>query len=182
MAEKIAAHEGADIDVVIPAALFHDTVVYRKDSPQSKNETDESAQVAGEILAAIDDYPKEKIPQVQACIRECSFTKGLTASSLESSVLQDADLLESTGAISIMRTFTSGGQMQKKLYDLEDPFRTTTEPVAFGVSLDLFFARLLKAKDRIHNEYAKKIAERRHQFLKDFLNELELELKETDSI
>ena len=29
-AEKIAAEEGADLDIVIPAALFHDAIVYPK--------------------------------------------------------------------------------------------------------------------------------------------------------
>lgn len=47
LAKKIGEHEGVDLDVVIPAALFHDTIVYRKDSPESKNETEESANITG---------------------------------------------------------------------------------------------------------------------------------------
>ncbi|MCX6786649.1 MAG: HD domain-containing protein [Candidatus Kaiserbacteria bacterium] len=182
LAKKISEHEEVDLDVVIPAALFHDTVVYRKDSPESKNETEESARIAGEILETFDEYPKEKIPLVQACIRECSFTKGLKPSSQESAVLQDADLLESTGAISIIRTFSSGGQMQRQFYNHEDPFRKDTEPDVTNSGLDLFYIRLLKAQDRMHSEYAKKIAERRTQFLKDFLKELEMELTEAGVI
>lgn len=178
LAKKIGGHEGADLDVVIPAALFHDTIVYRKGSPESKNETEESALVAGDILQALDGYPEEKVARVQACIRECSFTKGLKPSSPESAVLQDADLLESTGAISIIRTFSSGGQMQRQFYNHEDPFRKSTEPDVTNSGLDLFYVRLLKAKDRMHSEYTKKIAERRTRFLRDFLEELELELKE----
>lgn len=178
LAKKIGEHEEADLEVVMPAALFHDTIVYRKDSLESKNETDESALATGDILHALEGYPKEKIPSVQTCIRECSFTKGLQPSSLESAVLQDADLLESTGAISIIRTFSSGGQMQRQFYNPQDPFRRDTEPNAGDSGLDLFYVRLLKAQGRMHTEYAKKIAERRTQFLKDFLAELELEFKE----
>ncbi len=178
LAKKIGEHEGVDLDVVIPAALFHDTVVYRKDSPESKNETEESAVVVGTILEEIEEYPKEKIPQVQVCIRECSFTKGLKPSSPESSVLQDADLLESTGAISIIRTFSSGGQMSRQFYNPQDPFRKSTEPDVKDSGLDLFYVRLLKAQDRMHSDYAKKIAEGRTQFLRDFLKELEMELGE----
>lgn len=178
LATKIAEEEKADLDIIIPAALFHDTVVYKKNSPESKNETEESAIVTAEILNAIDEYPKEKIPGVQACIRECSFTKGLKPSTLESSVLQDADLLESTGAISIIRTFSSGGQMNRQFYNPDDPFRIQTQPDVTNSGLDLFFVRLLKAKDRIHSQYAKKIAERRTQFLLDFIDELKIELLE----
>jgi len=178
MAEKIAAHEKADLDVVIPAALFHDTVVYRKDSEARKNETDESAIVAGEILETVDGFPKTKIVRVKACIRECSFTKGLEPSSRESAVLQDADLLESTGAISIVRTFSSGGQMNRQFYFPADPFRKTTEPNAFESGLDLFYARLLKASARLNTAFAKQIAKRRDKFLKRFLAELETDLAE----
>ena len=179
LAKKIAKLEKVDLDVVIPAALFHDTVVYRKDSQESKNETEESAFVTGNILQELEEYPKNKILQVQACIRECSFTKGLKPSSQESAVLQDADLLESTGAVSIVRTFSSGGQMNRQFYNPQDPFRKNTEPDVTNSGLDLFYVRLLKAKDRIHTDYAKKIAERRTQFLRDFIEEFKIELDES---
>jgi len=179
IAKKIAGLEKVDLDIVIPSALFHDTVVYRKDFSESKNETEESAFVTGNILQELKEYPKDKIPQVQACIRECSFTKGLKPSSRESAVLQDADLLESTGAISIIRTFSSGGQMHRQFYNPQDPFRKNTEPDVTNSGLDLFYVRLLKAKDRMHTNYAKKIAERRTQFLTDFLEEFKIELDES---
>jgi uncharacterized protein len=184
LAKKIGEHEKADLEVLIPAALFHDIVVYEKDSPKSINETDESAVTARKILEAIQEYPKEKIALVQMCIRECSFTKGLKPSNKESSVLQDADLLESTGAISIMRTFSSGGKMCRQFYDPIDPFRKKTQPEiknkkVLTFALDLFYVRLLKVQNRVHTTYAKKIAKRRTEFLKNFLKELEVELKET---
>jgi len=186
LAKKISEHEEVDLEIVIPAMFFHDTVVHAKNSPESHNETEESASVTGEILQTFEEYPKEKIACVQACIRECSFTKGLKPSSRESAVLQDADLLESTGAISIIRTFSSSGGMHRHFYDPRDPFRKKTEPevkgkaVTFG--LDLFYTRLLKAKERMHTDFAKKIADRRTQFLRDFLEELEMELKEAGVI
>ncbi len=179
LAKKIAELEKVDLDVIIPAALFHDTVVYMKNSPESKNETEESAFVAGNILHELNEYPKEKILQVQTCIRECSFTKGLKPSSRESAVLQDADLLESTGAISIIRTFSSGGQMYRQFYNPQDPFRKNTEPDVTNSGLDLFYVRLLKAQDRMHTDCAKKIAGRRTRFLRDFLKEFEIELHES---
>jgi uncharacterized protein len=178
IAKKIGESENMDLDVIIPAALFHDTVVYMKNSKESKNETEESATVVGDILINIQEYPKEKISKVQTCILECSFTKGLLPSIPESSVLQDADLLESTGAISIIRTFSSGGQMKRQFYNPDDPFRIQTPPNVSDSGLDLFFVRLLKAKSRMHTNYAKKIAERRTKFLTDFIDELKIELSE----
>ncbi|OGN13077.1 MAG: hypothetical protein A3J47_01130 [Candidatus Yanofskybacteria bacterium RIFCSPHIGHO2_02_FULL_43_22] len=180
---KIGKKEKADLEVVIPAILFHDTVVYRKDLPESRNETNESADVAGNVLREIKKFPQEKIEQVQTCIRECSFSKGIVASTIEGKVVQDADRLESVGAISIMRTFTSGAQMNRLLYFPEDPLRENSKPPAYPqplpASLDLFFTRLLLVGDSMRTETGKKMASRRAKFLDAFLKELRKELKES---
>jgi len=179
MAIKIGKNVKADLDIIIPAALFHDTVVYQKNTKESRNETDESAEIAGKILENINGYPKEKIEKTKICIRQCSFTKGITPDLLESKVLQDADLLESTGAISIMRTFSSGGQMNRPFYNEEVPFLEKSE-INFPSGIGLFYRRLLIAEKRIHTKFAKKIAKRRTEFLKKFLKEFKKELTETD--
>ena len=121
LAIEIAKNVKADLDIVIPAALFHDTVVYCKDSPKCKYKTDESAEMAAQILKKIKDYPKDKIEKVMICIKQCSFTKGIKPDLLESKVLQDADMLESTGAISIMRTFSSNVLFEASIMTLENP-------------------------------------------------------------
>ena len=181
LAEKIGRQEGADLDILIPAALFHDIIVYPKNSPQSRNETEESAQLAIEILKEEKDYPQDKIDKVATCIRQCSFSKQIEPELLESKILQDADRLEATGAISIMRTYSSGGQMNRPLYHAADPF-CKNGPVKFRSSIDLFYQRLLVVEGTMHTELAKEIAKRRTIFLKEFLDELELELKESEII
>lgn len=179
MSIKLAKISKADQDIIIPAALFHDIVVHKKNSPKSKNETNESAVVAEKILSKLTSYPKEKIPNVVACIKECSFSKGLKASSLESEILQDADRLEATGVVSIMRTFSSGGQMNRPFYPKDDPMCKNGHD-RFRSNIDLFYNRLLVVKDTMHTKYAIKIAEQRTNFLKKFLKQLEKELKESE--
>ncbi len=179
LAIKIGKSVKADLDIIIPAALFHDIVVYRKDTHQSRNESDESAEVAGRILESINEYPKEKNEKVKICIKQCSFTKGIVPDLLESKVLQDADLLESTGAISIMRTFSSGGQMNRTFYNQKSPFFEKGE-INFPSGVGLFYRRLLIAEKRMHTKFAKKIAKRRTKFLMTFLNEFKKELGEAD--
>ncbi len=178
VAIKISKSVGADLDVVIPAALFHDTVVYRKNSPQSKNESNESAEVAASILKKTNGYPEHKIKDVETCIRQCSFTKGIVPELLEPKVLQDADLLESMGALSIMRTFSSGGQMNRSFYNHKNPFYEKNEK-DFPSGIGLFYRRLLIADTRLHTAFAKRIAKRRTSFLKKFLAQVEAELKES---
>src|SRR3989344_7019238 len=71
LAERVAVSEKADLDIVLPAALFHDIVIYPKNHPRSKNAPKESALLAGKILKNIKEYPQEKISKVQQVIKEC---------------------------------------------------------------------------------------------------------------
>ena len=156
-------------------------VVYKKNHSNSKNETEESACIAEKVLKSFKDYPQSKIEKVLVCIRQCSFSKGINPDLLEAKILQDADRLEATGAISIMRTFSSGGQMNLQFYNPADPF-CKKDAIAFRSDLDLFYMRLLVVEKGMHTKFAKQIAKRRTVFLKKFLSELKIELKESKVI
>jgi len=177
-AEQIAMKEKADLDIIIPSAIFHDIICYPKDDKHSSYSANQSADFASKILNKIEDFPKKKIEKVHICIKQCSFSKDITPNFLEGKIIQDADGLEATGAISIMRTFSSTGQMKRLFYHSEDPFCESREPDDLKFAIDLFYTRLLKMEKRMHTESAKKIAKRRTNFLKEFLSELELELRE----
>lgn len=179
VAEQIARDENADLDIVIPSALFHDIVSYSKKDPRNKNASVESAQETRKILESIPEYPQEKIALVESAITTCSFSKGLTPEHKEGDILQDADGLEATGALSIMRTFSTSGIMKRAFYDPADPFAKNRGLDDLKYALDLFSTRLLKVIDRMHTKTAKNIAARRTEFLKRFLEELAQELKET---
>jgi uncharacterized protein len=102
-AEVIAASEGGDLDILVPAALFHDVVNYPKIDPRSVHASDESATWTVALLKTFPDYPQEKCDAVYDAIAKCSFNKGIVPTLLESKILQDADGLEATGAISILK-------------------------------------------------------------------------------
>lgn len=176
-AERISKKEYGDFEIIIPAALFHDIIIYPKNHPNRHKSQEESAELAEKILNELEIYPKNKIKNVKTCILECSFSKWIVPNSIESKILQDADGLEATGAISIMRTYSSTGQMQRPFYNSEDPFCETREPDTLKFALDLFYERLLKVEERMHTKTAKKIAKRRTKFLIVFLKEFKLELE-----
>lgn len=178
LAVKIGKKENADLDIIIPAALFHDIIIYPKNTLASKNESDESAKFAADILDNFKDYPKDKIEKVSICVSQCSFSKGIRPDLLEAKILQDADGLESTGAISIMRTSSSGGKMNRQFYYPIDPF-CKNGAVAGRSNLDLFYTRLLIVEKRMHTKLAKQFARRRSIFIRRFLHELKLELEES---
>jgi len=177
-AEYISRKENGDLDIVIPSALFHDVICYPKNNPKSKYSALVSADFAVKALEELNQYPKDKISKVYTSIEQCSFSKNIIPELLEAKILQDADRLEATGAISIMRTFCSAGLMNSKLYNYEDPFCKKREPESLEYALDLFYTRLLKIKDIMHTKTARSIAEKRTKILQEYLNSLEDELSE----
>ncbi|MDB9944428.1 HD domain-containing protein [bacterium] len=174
--EQIAQTEGGDLDILIPAALLHDVVIYAKNDPRSDQAPAESAELTKQILESHTDFPKEKIPLVMEVIERCSFNKTEEPATLEGKILRDADKLEATGAVSIMRTFSSGGQMGRPLYNREDPFAENRSVDAKSQSLDLFYERLLIAKDRMYTKTAIEIADQRTGILHAFLEQLKKEI------
>ena len=181
LAERLAELTGADLDILVPAALFHDIVVRPKNDAQSRQDTEDSALVAEAILQGIGTFPRQKVPQVMDCIRECSFSRGLKATSIESEILQDADRLEATGAIAIMRTFSSGGQMNRPFYPCDDPM-CQRGFVRFRSGLDLFFERLLVVGETMNTAGGRVLAKGRTDFLKQFLEQLQHELSDAGRI
>jgi len=121
-AEMISKEEGADLDIVLPAAVLHDLVVYPKGSGKTKQSADESADIAKKILSEYKYFPTDKIEKVVYSIRIHSYSKKLIPSTLEGKILQDADRLDAIGAIGIARTFSVGGSENRSLYDPKDPF------------------------------------------------------------
>ncbi len=173
-AEYLVRFEGGDLEVIIPAALFHDVVTYSKDDPRSKSAAEESAVVVRKIMQGISCYPQEKVRRVETAIREHAYSAGIRPESLDSKIVQDADRLEATGAIAIMRTFCSTGQMKRKFYNPEDPFCEKRMPDNYA--LDLFYKRLLKVTDVMNTKTAKKLAEKRTRFLYTFLEQVREEI------
>jgi len=176
LAKLIAKEENADLDIIVPAALFHDIIVYPKDDKRSKLSTNESAVCAGKILKKIEGFPAGKITKVQHAIQYHSFSQRNNTKILEDLILQDADRLEATGAIAIMRTFASAGQMGKSFYNLKDPFCNNRKPQSMTYSLDLFYDRLLLVCNQMYTQKAKILAKERTVFLHKFIRELKKEL------
>lgn len=173
---EISLTEGGDADVLIPAALLHDAVMYPKDDPRSENAAKESATKASQLLASLPDFPHEKIKLVAEAIENCSFANDSAGLSINALILQDADRLEATGAIAIMRTFWSAGQMRHPLYHSHDPKALNREPDGLQYGLDLFWTRLLKVEHRMNTETGRRIAKSRSEFLRSFVEQFEREL------
>ncbi|WP_254543722.1 HD domain-containing protein [Halomarina pelagica] len=95
LATRIAEREGANVDVVRVAALFHDIAKLEVDQDVH---AEEGARVAREYLTSHGDYPQSFVEEVCAAIRDHSYQGSLTDLPLETRCLIEADLLDKVGA------------------------------------------------------------------------------------
>lgn len=156
---KISEKEGGDQQVLAVAALLHDVGV-QYEFNEGIDHSKKSVEIASEILNRI-GFPPEKISMVLEAIGAHRFSRGIKAVSLESKILQDADRLDSIGAIGVARAFSYGARRGVPMYSTEENTSST---------VNHFYEKLFKIKDFLNTGTAKRIAEKRHDFMKLFLS------------
>ena len=113
LAKAMAATDKAalDDDVLFAAAYLHDIAGFKPYEKPDLDHSDVGADLAGGILAPT-GFPMDKLPRVQAAIREHMYYR--TPSNPESLYLHDADALDWLGAIGAARIMAladpNGGQ------------------------------------------------------------------------
>lgn len=119
-----------------------------------------SAEMAKSILAQY-GFTENIINNVVDAILAHSYTLRHKPKTIEGKILSDADKLDALGATGIMRVF------------MESAYRGRTLEEA----ISHFYEKLFKLKDLMWTEKAKKIAEKRHQYMVKFLDRLEKEIE-----
>ncbi len=174
MAMKIAKIEGTcNQETIMFASLLHDV-----DDPKLfQTENDSNARNAIR-LCGLSDEKEAKIIQI---IKEVSYRgrDSLAPTSMEGKIVQDADRLDAIGALGIARAFAYGGANGRKLYDpSEKPILEMDEKTYRnhkGNTINHFYEKLLLIPRLLNTETAKKIAEKRSEFMERFLQEFFLE-------
>ena len=158
LCEIIGSSEGADRDILIPAALLHDIARPAEKARGIPHEV-EGARIAEEYLRS-GGYDPALIPAIAAAIRTHRFRSAEKPATLEARILSDADKLDAMGAVGIARTFMRAGEHGGEMQD----------------AVDHFHEKLLVLQDHLYTETARKIAAGRHAFLAGFISELEDEI------
>ena len=174
-ARMLAAAEGADLAVVLPAAWLHDCVVVPKDSADRPRASRLAAAAAADFLAAA-GYPAAHIPAIRHAIEVHSFSARIPPETLAARVVQDADRLDAIGAIGIARTLMLGATMGKPLYDEAEPLPTTRPPDETRAAIDHFYTKLLRLAEMMQTETGQREGERRTALMQLYLAELGREL------
>ena len=174
-ARRIAAAEGADVDVCVTAALLHELFNHPKGHPESHLSGERCADEAEKLLREL-DWEADAIARISYCIRVHSFSRGIVPETLEGKILQDADRLDAIGAVGIARCFATCAEMKRPFYSPEDPFCSTRTPDDKLWGVDHFYKKLLKIPDGLHTATARKLAHERADFMRTFLSQLAREI------
>ena len=167
---KIAETEGGNRFIIEMAALLHDLDDWKING-------DEKGGRAIGWLKNIKTSETE-IKKIAEIIDQVSYKGvGVTtiATSIEAKIVQDADRLDAIGAIGIARTFAYGGNKGRPIYLPEikpelhndfDSYKKGTAP-----TINHFYEKLLLLKNRLNTRTAIEMAEKRHIFMEQFLEQ-----------
>lgn len=170
---QIAASEPVNLFVASLGALLHDIA----DAKFNNGDEEAGPHKARAFLQSL-QVNEVTIEHVENIIRHISFKGGHFTnkfSSPELSVVQDADRLDAIGAIGIARAFNYGGFRNRDLYNpyvkpdmnmTKEAYRNSTAP-----TINHFYEKLLMLKDRMNTGTGKKMAEQRHAFMEQYLEQ-----------
>jgi len=142
-AQHIMQGTSADPLVVLSACYFHDIVNLPKNHPQRSLGSTFAAEETLRIMSEyFPDFPTELYAGIAHAIRAHSFSAGIVPETLEAKIVQDADRLESLGAIGLARVFYVSGALSRPLFDSLDPFATERPLDDTQYTLDHFQTKL----------------------------------------
>jgi len=175
----IAREEECDLLVCQLGALLHDIA----DSKFHNGDETVGPKTARDFLEK-EQVAEEVIDHVIKIIENISFKGGnfeKRFSSIELDIVQDADRLDAIGAIGIARCFNYGGFKNRALYDPEilpnmdmgkEEYKNSNSP-----TITHFYEKLLLLKDKMNTRTGKAIADERHRYMEDFLEQFFAEWK-----
>lgn len=173
LSKHIAQTENVNMFIVELGALLHDIA----DSKFHDGDEEIGPRKAREFLSSL-DVEEEVMTHIENIIANVSFKGGKHTQKFKSpelDVVQDADRLDGMGAIGITRTFNYGGYKGREIYNPEikpnlnmtkDEYKKSNAP-----TLNHFYEKLLLLKDRMNTNTGKSMAEHRHEFMEQFLDE-----------
>ena len=172
--------QGSDADplVVLTACYFHDIVNLPKNHPERHLASAQAAEETQRILQAeFPDFPADKIAAVMHAVHAHSFSARVVPETLEAKIVQDADRLESLGAIGLARVFYVSGALGRSLFDSYDPLARERPLNDTKWTLDHFQQKLLKLPKTMQTEKGRHLAESNAHFLVTYMAKLCAELK-----
>lgn len=171
VAKTLCEQEHAKIEVVLPAAWLHDCVAMAKNHPDRAKASTMAADKALSFLHSI-HYDSRYFDAIHHAIVAHSFSANVTPTTLEAQIVQDADRMDALGAVGVSRCMKVGGAICRGLYHPQDPFCKNRQADDSKYTLDHFFVKLLHIGQSMNTASARYEANKRTQYMHDFLRQL----------
>ncbi len=174
-AKLIAKEENVDLFIVELGALLHDIA----DAKFYDGDESIGPKKAKKFLTSI-GINETIIQHIVNIIDNISYKNSLESSSKkftskELNVIQDADRLDAIGAIGIARAFNYGGFKNREIYNPKISTDLNLSKEAYKKSnaptINHFYEKLLLLKDKMNTNSGKQLAEKRHAFMEQYLNQ-----------
>ena len=179
-ARRLARKEGANETVTELSALLHDIADWKFHHGDETLGAKRARQWLDHNQAPTD--VKDAVCEIIATISYKGAGVPTPMKTLEGQIVQDADRLDAIGAVGIARAFAYGGFKGRIIYDPKEPPALHTSFDDYkknkGHTINHFYEKLLLLKDRMNTESAKLIAQQRHRFMENFLEQFYQEWNE----
>lgn len=173
LADHQSAHsDSREVAIIKSAGYLHDTID-EKICPDPKKVIEEIKKLLPQV-----GFNELEVWDILFTIEHMSFSANIEHHyhlPLSGQYVQDADRLESLGAIGIARAFTYGGKHGNKIYDPKikpvelvshDQYRGHVE-----TTINHFYEKLFHLADLMNTPAARKEAKRRTEYMREFVAE-----------
>ena len=183
IAVNIAEENNVNIDLVIALSLLHDVDDYKLFGDDYADNLINTKNILSKT--SFNNEDKELIINGIKSIGYSKRLEGITPDTMEAKIVSDADMLDSMGAIGLIRSVQYNLKHHNPFFDREvfpilDMDADTYRKKMNGTVVNHLFEKILKLKDLMLTKEGKKEAERRYQFLVDFLKEYFYEEKASE--
>lgn len=179
MCQRIGTAEGADMEIVLTAALLHDMEGSHPEANRADHHFD-SALEAERVLRG-EGWSQPRIGEVTHCIRAHRYRDDREPPhTLEAKVVFDSDKLDVLGAVGVARTIAYAAQAGQPVYFPPSELfleRGDHEPGEPHSAYHEYLFKLRKVKDRLFTNTARQIAAERSVYLRDYFDRLIAESK-----
>ena len=177
-ARQLSVGESVDELVMLCACYFHDIVSLPKNHPERRQSSRLAAEKTLTILQQdFPDFPLQHYAAVAHAIEAHSHSANIPPQTLEAKIVQDADRLESLGAIGLARVFSVAGSMNVALFEADDPFADERTLNDQRYALDHFQNKLLGLPRTMQTAQGKALAIHNARYLVQFMAKIAAELK-----
>lgn len=175
MAKRIQKAEGGNLELIELVVLLHEFENFRQQY--------QTSDLKGPfiLLGMMDvlDIEKDVQDKIVKIIDESQFngSETMVPSTIEGKIVQDADWLETIGAIGIARIFATGGYIQRMIHDPKRKPRRKMSKKDYqirkreGTSFNYFYEKAFKLPKLMNTKLGKAIALKREQYLYNFIEE-----------